>query len=117
MVFFSAYCFSSTLLIDDRLRGLWNRMILTGVRVTEVYVAVTIVTMVFLSFAFVSTVIGFSISSIEFKGSIPLLTAFYLLFAFCGTMFGLCSASLFQTQGVSDTFLFGLANCANFLAG
>ncbi|XP_012522408.1 ABC transporter G family member 20 isoform X2 [Monomorium pharaonis] len=80
---------STTLLITDRLEGVWDRSLVQGVKTEEILLShILIQGIIIVIHAIVITLITFAIWGVESKGSIIIISFFIFLNGFCGLMFG-----------------------------
>ncbi|EGI65058.1 ABC transporter G family member 20 [Acromyrmex echinatior] len=87
--FFLAIIVSTTLIITDRMEGVWDRSVVQGVRTEEILLShILIQCVIIIIHTAMTTLLIFPIWGLECKG--PMFTVIVLIFlsGFCGLMFG-----------------------------
>ncbi|XP_018353531.1 PREDICTED: uncharacterized protein LOC108755150, partial [Trachymyrmex septentrionalis] len=89
MSFFLAAAVSTTLIITDRMEGVWNRSVVQGVRTEEILLShVLIQSVVIIIHTAMIMLLIFPIWGLECKGSIFIVMVLMFLSGFCGLMYG-----------------------------
>ncbi|XP_011700769.1 PREDICTED: ABC transporter G family member 20-like isoform X2 [Wasmannia auropunctata] len=89
LMFFLATTVSTTLIITDRLEGVWNRSVVQGVKTEEILLShILIQSIIIVIHAIMIMFLVFVVWRLECKGSIFAATGFTFLVGFCGLMYG-----------------------------
>ncbi|XP_011166692.1 ABC transporter G family member 20 [Solenopsis invicta] len=89
LVFFLALTLSTTLIITDRLEGIWDRSVVQGVRTEEIILShILIQSFIIVIQTIVILLMCFVVWGINCKGSIFVVSFLLFLNGFCGLMFG-----------------------------
>ncbi|XP_018359977.1 PREDICTED: ABC transporter G family member 20-like [Trachymyrmex cornetzi] len=105
--FYLAISVSSTLIIRDRLEGVWDRSVVQGVRTDEILLSYILVqSVIIIIHTTMITLLFFPIWSLECKGSIFIVIVLMFLTGFCGLMCGFVISVMFKTFFMAFT-------CAN----
>ncbi|XP_011859370.1 PREDICTED: uncharacterized protein LOC105556869 [Vollenhovia emeryi] len=89
LVFFLANTVSTTLIITERVEGVWNRSVVQGVKTEEILLShIVIQSIVIVIHTTMIMLLFFPIWGLECKGSVFTMFVLVFLNAFCGLMYG-----------------------------
>ncbi|XP_025989492.2 ABC transporter G family member 20 [Solenopsis invicta] len=87
--FFLAVTVSTSLIITDRLEGVWDRSVVQGVKTEEILLShILIQSVIIVIHCIIIMLMCFVVWSVDYKGSIFVIYFFLFLNGLCGLMFG-----------------------------
>ncbi|KYN45392.1 ABC transporter G family member 23 [Trachymyrmex septentrionalis] len=118
LIFCLANTVSTSVIITDRLEGVWNRSIVQGVRTDEILLShILIQSIIIIIHTAMIMLLYFSIWGLECKGSILDVTILTFLMGFCGLMYGFVISIIWKNYTMANYTSIGSFVILTFLSG